>query len=272
MMFERYVRRMVRRPKSDGVRWTTGFTAMVIVTIGLLSPVTTGPLGPLAAEAAPATRVAAPTSMRDCINTGLSGCTPRATLATNTQVTMYCWIDGSWATGRYSSNRWFFVAGGGRTGFVHSSMVVNQTSVLPCAPRYRGVMATKWAAEHVNIATTTTLERSTIGYQTAYWSGYCAGFTSSAYRLGAGVQPRFLGDARDRFYSYRGAGLVQTGSPSLGAMVFWPNLSRWGHTAIYVGNGMVATTMGLPGERRANALVPLNYFGAPAGWVNSSNV
>jgi hypothetical protein len=52
-----------------------------------------------------------------------------------TPLEMLCWKDGDWATVFYSSNRWFraSVAGPGSSGFIHSSLVVNQTGVGPCS-------------------------------------------------------------------------------------------------------------------------------------------
>jgi 4-hydroxyacetophenone monooxygenase len=39
-----------------------------------------------------------------------------------------------------------------------------------------------------------------------------------------------------------------------------------------VGNGMVATTVGLPGGTAKNTRVAMTSFGAPAGWANPNNV
>lgn len=53
-------------------------------------------------------------------------------LSNGTKVTMLCWKDGGWANGRYWSNRWFFVDTDIVTGWVHSSLVANQTWVRRC--------------------------------------------------------------------------------------------------------------------------------------------
>jgi hypothetical protein len=55
-------------------------------------------------------------------------------LGNGTQVLMMCWIDAQWATGNYSSNRWFRVepAYDPNVGYVHSSLVANQVSVPHC--------------------------------------------------------------------------------------------------------------------------------------------
>ncbi|GAA3036316.1 hypothetical protein [Actinokineospora globicatena] len=48
-----------------------------------------------------------------------------------------CWKDGDWATGNYSSNRWFkayvtHTGGATQWAFVHSSYVTNQSAVRGC--------------------------------------------------------------------------------------------------------------------------------------------
>ncbi|CCH31943.1 hypothetical protein ABZ816_42045 [Actinosynnema sp. NPDC047251] len=48
-----------------------------------------------------------------------------------------CWKDGDWATGNYSSNRWFkayvtHTGGATQWAFVHSSYVTNQSPVGVC--------------------------------------------------------------------------------------------------------------------------------------------
>lgn len=69
--------------------------------------------------------------MRSCPNTGCSGI---EYLGNGTPVMMFCWVDAQWATGNYSSNRWFLVgpAYDNHSGYVHSSLVANQTSVPDC--------------------------------------------------------------------------------------------------------------------------------------------
>lgn len=209
-------------------------------------------------------------SLRDCTKTALPGCAPRYKIAAGTTVKMHCWIDDSKATGAYSSDRWFYVTtAADRKGFVHSSWVADQT-VTPKCRTHRGIATSRWASEHVGVATTTAAERAAIPTTTRQWSGFCATFTRAAYKLGAKYEPLYRKDARPRYLSYLAAGRVSTtGTPSVGAQIFYPNISLpFGHVAIYVGNGMVASTMGDGQAALTNARVPVGYFGAPAGWVN----
>ena len=69
--------------------------------------------------------------MRTCPNTGCSGITY---LGNGKDVMVFCWTDAQWATGNYSSNRWFYVnpSYDNRNGYVHSSLIANQPSVPRC--------------------------------------------------------------------------------------------------------------------------------------------
>jgi hypothetical protein len=66
---------------------------------------------------------------------------PRQTVAVG------CWYDGDWATGNYSTNRWFRVLvwesydgyGTPRWLFVHASYIYNQPSVPRCVATSTGI-------------------------------------------------------------------------------------------------------------------------------------
>lgn len=51
-----------------------------------------------------------------------------------TKFLMICWTDWQWATGNYTSNRWFYgeTYSTGSYGYVHSSYVNNQGAVPRC--------------------------------------------------------------------------------------------------------------------------------------------
>jgi len=65
-------------------------------------------------------------NVRTCASTA---CAVSAVLYNTSTVWMECYADGGWATGNYSSNRWFWVWYGSGGGWVHSSLVFNQASV-----------------------------------------------------------------------------------------------------------------------------------------------
>jgi len=71
-------------------------------------------------------------NVRTCPNTG---CGAIAYLGNGTAVTMLCWVDAQYVAppqSDYGSARWFRIASPGGTGYTHSSLVENQTSVGAC--------------------------------------------------------------------------------------------------------------------------------------------
>ncbi|GGQ26964.1 SH3 domain-containing protein [Streptomyces roseolilacinus] len=71
-------------------------------------------------------------NLRTCANTG---CTSLGYLSNGTGVSMVCWVDSQWVyppNSDYASNRWFKVNSYKGQGYVHSSLVANQTSVGHC--------------------------------------------------------------------------------------------------------------------------------------------
>jgi hypothetical protein len=71
-------------------------------------------------------------NVRSCPNTG---CTSYGYLGNGTGVTMLCWTDAQWVhppNSDYASPRWFLSSTPVGTGYIHSSLVENQTSVGYC--------------------------------------------------------------------------------------------------------------------------------------------
>ncbi|GLZ29151.1 hypothetical protein Lesp02_13410 [Lentzea sp. NBRC 105346] len=71
-------------------------------------------------------------NLRTCPNTG---CSVIAYNPNGTLVTMQCWTDTQWVyppASDYASPRWFRIATPRGTGYTHSSLVENQTSVGHC--------------------------------------------------------------------------------------------------------------------------------------------
>lgn len=111
------------------------FAVVVTLLLGLM-------VAQPAQAAYPTGLVAVGANVRACANT--TSCYPFGQVAndgswgSSYQVSyVACYQDGSWATGAYSSNRWFNVYvtltnGQTRWGFVHSSYVDRQPSVGRC--------------------------------------------------------------------------------------------------------------------------------------------
>ncbi|MER5888019.1 hypothetical protein ABT160_29730 [Streptomyces sp. NPDC001941] len=71
-------------------------------------------------------------NVRSCSNTS---CTSYGYLGNGSGVGMQCWVDSQWVyppSSNYASARWFRVSSAVGTGWVHSSLVANQTSVGHC--------------------------------------------------------------------------------------------------------------------------------------------
>ncbi|MFV2119996.1 SH3 domain-containing protein [Streptomyces sp. Act-28] len=71
-------------------------------------------------------------NLRQCASTG---CASLGYLSNGTGVSMLCWVDSQWVyppSSNYASNRWFKVNSHRGQGYVHSSLVANQTSVGHC--------------------------------------------------------------------------------------------------------------------------------------------
>lgn len=230
------------------------------------------------ASAAPSPSLQGAAELRNCINTSLSGCKSFGQLPERTRVTMVCWEDGSTYTGKYETDRWFYVTGSGKSGFVHASWVIDQTRKRPRCSTQRGVAALRWAAEHVGQTRPSSSDAAGLSIDDGMWSGWCAAFTYGSYKYGAGATPAFAGNAAPRFAEYQRAGKVKPWSSSgdvpVGAMLFWPKVAApYGHTALYAGNGMAVSTVGLSEPSKPVSRVPVTYWGgSPQGYVAPDDV
>lgn len=120
---------------------TTALVALCTLAALVIAPQSATAAGPYITQAA---------SVRSCVNTSDAKCAAFATFSAGTPVSMTTWIDGSWATGAYRSNRWFLVKrSDGFEAFVHSSLVGRQTSSPACSTircsRLRGLPSPKTA-------------------------------------------------------------------------------------------------------------------------------
>lgn len=231
------------------------------------------------AEAGPrhTSYMAAAGTIRDCIQE-TSACKWHLRVPKGTNLRMNCWADGRTAKGRYRSDRWFYATTeSGARGYIHSSWVEKQTRVGHCR-HHIGVRAATWAAEQNGRRAPRASEAALIGNREGRWQGWCKGFTTVAHaRFGRGV---VRGDAIATWRTLHRAGKGRTNLDpkkiAIGAMVFWNTGDRYGHAAIYVGNGFVMSTQGAytgaTGPGLAVARRPLSYWGRPVGWVHPRDV
>jgi hypothetical protein len=71
-------------------------------------------------------------NLRSCASTS---CGSYAYMPNFTAVATLCWEDTQWVyppSSNYASRRWFKVSSPSGGGFVHSSLVANQSNVIPC--------------------------------------------------------------------------------------------------------------------------------------------
>jgi hypothetical protein len=209
-------------------------------------------------------------TFRFCVNTGNAGCRPPAapSIGAGSRVSMVCWQDGSNYTGDYTTNRWFWVtASNGLSGFVTASIVRNQTSVPACSTK-RAIVAASTAASRYGQVKASTADAqlftaSEWGSPYAEWAGDCPKLPYVGWHA-AGVNIR-KNNAIDNYNYYASRGAVHSGVPPVGAVVFY-RITRWGHEAISVGDGLIATTVGLDGDGSPNTIKSYalsNYL----GWV-----
>jgi uncharacterized protein YraI len=98
-----------------------------------------------------------------------------------------------------------------------------------------------------------------------YWSGWCQAFVRYSW-LHAGVSTPSYGSAMQSYNAAHNEGrLHTTGTPSAGASVYY-NLSQYGHVAVALGDGRIATTYGYNGQTYNTRIVSMSYFSNYLGW------
>ncbi len=98
------------------------------------------------------------------------------------------------------------------------------------------------------------------------WSGYCEGFVEAAYGNHYGRWAKPYPSALADYLTQYAAGRVHTsGEPPAGALVFY-RLSQYGHVALSLGDGRVATTWGFGDAEYPVRIVPRTTFGNYLGW------
>lgn len=249
-------------------------TVATIVALQLLVPALIVKPAP-AAAASP--RMAAAGTLRDCVE-DINVCGWHTRIAAGTTLKMSCWEDGRTATGRYSSNRWFYVTTPSKQrGFVHSSWVENQTTVGRCSSHV-GVRAAAWAAEQRGRRSPRPSEAAQVGIDDGRWQGWCKGFAAMSHEaFGRNVVG---GDAWDTWQHFRSAGVARTSVDpdkiAIGSLVFYDVARPYGHVAVYVGNGYVMSTQGSYGTTTGRGLpiarLSLTHWGEPVGWVHPGHV
>lgn len=197
-------------------------------------------------------------ALRDCAVKGWPCWEPFTSLKAGTPVRMNCWMDRSYLNAQYPSFRWFHVtARNGKRGFVHSSLVTHQTRTPHCS-RKPNIWAALRAGRRIGQKQMPSMDKELV-YQSNpnYWTGWCTILGQAAWRGMASLPGGHAKTQGDRYRwgwhgeSLRGnPGRPWKDRPPPGALVFWdsPTGGRYGHVAVSLGNGRVATTVGAFGS------------------------
>ena len=246
-------------------------TRFALASLTALAATAGALVAPSAASAATPTITQA-ASVRSCTNLGNINCQSFTTVAAGTQLTMVCWRDESWATGAYSSNRWFLVRRNydGLEGFVHSSLVRSQTATPNCSAVPR-VMAGLHALNRVGQVTANSADaalfRDWAPGPYGEWSGDCKKLASTAWYRATGALLA-SGNAKPSFdYYWARRSEKGGGYPRYGSLVGFNTYLPYGHIAVAVGGNRIASTRGVDGQRLANAIQTTTSYPSYAGWV-----
>jgi hypothetical protein len=249
-------------PRLDLKVWMLGLILLAALAT-LLAPMPAKAAGPYITQTA---------NVRACTNTGNGNCAPLTTIGTSTPVIMVCWRDESWATGAYSSNRWFLVrrSSDGMEGFVHSSLVGSQSTVPNCGsvPRaMAGLNAIARIGQVYANSSDAALFSDWAPGPYGEWSGDCKKLVSTAWYRATG---RLLvsGNAKPTFdYYWANRGEKGYGYPRYGSLVGYNIAAPYGHIAVSVGVNRIVSTQGLDFARLPVAMQTTGSYSNPLGWV-----
>ncbi len=211
--------------------------------------------------------------LRLCTNTANAGCVPAGmpTVSTNASVRMVCWQKGSWDTGDYGTDMWFWITSPRGEGYVTASVVRNQTSVPACSTKKGWVAAEAALARHGQRTASATdrglfADREWAPGPVGEWAGDCPKLPYVAWRTTGVTVPKSNAIDNYRTWRARAGGSLPTSAPPRGAIAFW-NVTSYGHTAVALGNGFVATTTGMDFDGTPNTVRPYTYWSSYLGWA-----
>jgi len=187
---------------------------------------------------------------------------------------MVCWQDGSNFTGPYTTNRWFWVKSqSGKVGFISASVVpVNRQTKVPACSTSKSIVAVENAVERYGQIMASAADLALFAKSewspgpVGEWSGDCVKLPYVAWHA-AGVTIQ-KNDAITNYDYYHSRHLVtppSAAAPPVGAVV-WYNVTSDGHEAIYIGDGLVASTQGVDWNHKPNIVKPYKSWSSYLGW------
>jgi hypothetical protein len=193
-------------------------------------------------------------------------------ISQNEPLSMICWQDGSHFTGPYTTNRWFWIKSqSGKVGFISASVVpVSRQSKVPACSTNKSIVAVETAVERYGQTMASSSDRALFASSewspgpVGEWSGDCVKLAYVAWHA-AGVTIR-KNNALTNYNYYKSKRLVKGGTPAVGALV-WFNIDKPdGHEAVYVGDGLAASTQGVDGNHKPNVVKAYSSWGSYLGW------
>lgn len=214
------------------------------------------------------THVAQDAQLRLCVNTANAGCVPPGmpVVRASSAVRMVCWQKGS---STHGTDQWFWVTTAAGEGFVNANLVRNQSNVGWCLSTKAFVAADAAVARHGQVWASETDRNQFSASEWApgpagEWAGDCPKLPYVGWRA-AGVTI-VKNDAIQNYRHYSNAGRIRSGVPPRGAVVFY-DVTRYGHTAISLGRGFVASTVGMDNDKAANSVRPYTAWANYLGWA-----
>lgn len=248
------------------LRWgAVAFTVIVVVTGVALVMVRPA--------AAAGTYVSRTQTIRFCVNTANAGCHPSGvpSVQQNQSVTMICWQDGSWYTGDYSTNRWFWIKSStGVVGFLSASVVRQQTAVPNCSTNH-GVTAAEAAVARYNQVWASSADKALFSNSEWYpgpvgeWSGDCVKLGYVAWHATGVSVPK--NNAIQNFNHYKALGKIHSGVPPVGALAWYNIASPYGHEVVSLGDGWAASTVGMDFAYAKNTVAKYTSWANYLGWA-----
>lgn len=232
---------------------------------------------------------AATTTLRETMNlrsAPSNGSTRVATWKKGTAISVTCQTTGSrWGEGPYANNvTWDRLSngryvhdmgtnlpGGQKVTFSNGTYAYFTAGIPRCSTTTSGSSdkAVNWAVAQIGKVYATGSDASSYNWSPGpygEWSGDCYYFAFRAQAHAGRRAYSGYGTAIETFRAYRNAGSIRSGTPAVGAIVFY-NYSSAGHAAVYVGGGQVVSTTGLDWAKQPIVKVALDRFPNRLGWV-----
>ena len=209
--------------------------------------------------------------MRLCTDMTNNFCVPAGmpAVSANQIVIMKCWQDAPY----FGKNmRWFWVSSSSGEGYVTSTIVQRQTIVGLCSNDPHNIVAeaalARMGQTYASAADRTYFTNSewTPG-PVGEWQGDCVKLVYVSWKMANITVPKQ--NAITNYNLWKQKKSLGQGYPPRGDIAFW-SVTAYGHTAIGLGDGYVASTNGLDNQSpvNANSVKPYLSWSSYLGWIS----